>query len=64
MSHGICNLSIVPLRREPSDKSEMVSQVLFGEHFKIIEKSKQWRKIRLAFDHYEGYIDEKQLVRA
>jgi len=60
MSHGICNLSIVPLRREPSDKSEMVSQVLFGEHFKIIEKSKQWRKIRLAYDHYEGYIDEKQ----
>ncbi len=60
MSHGICNLSIVPLRSEPSDKSEMVSQVLFGEHFKVLEKSKQWRKIRLAYDQYEGYIDVKQ----
>ncbi|MDJ0645150.1 MAG: C40 family peptidase [Flavobacteriaceae bacterium] len=60
MGYGLCNLSVVPLRIEPSDKSEMVSQVLFGDHFKILEKSKQWRKIRLAYDHYEGWIDEKQ----
>lgn len=60
MSYGICNLSIVPLRLEPSDASEMVSQVLFGEHFEVIEKSKKWSKIRLDFDSYEGYIDNKQ----
>lgn len=60
MSFGICNLSIVPLRLEPSDASEMVNQVLFGEHFEIIEKSKKWSKIRLDFDNYEGYIDNKQ----
>lgn len=62
MNYGICNLSIIPLRIEPSDKSEMVSQVLFGEHFKILEKSKQWRKIRIAYDDYEGWIDEKQFL--
>lgn len=60
MTYGICNLSIVPLRIEPNDRSEMVSQVLFGDHFKILEKSKGWRKIRLAYDKYEGWIDEKQ----
>ena len=36
---GICNLAIVPIRFEPSDKSEQVSQLLFGEHFKIIEQN-------------------------
>ncbi|MEE9407416.1 MAG: C40 family peptidase [Polaribacter sp.] len=59
---GICNLSIVPLRAEKSDKSEMISQVLFGEHFIIIEKQKNWSKIKLTFDDYEGFIDNKQYV--
>ncbi len=60
MHYGICNLSIVPLRLESSDTSEMISQVLFGEHFKVLEKRKKWSKIRLQFDKYEGYIDNKQ----
>jgi len=57
---GICNLSIIPLRIEPNDRSEIVSQVLFGEHFEIIETAKQWAKIKLHFDGYEGWIDSKQ----
>lgn len=57
---GICNLAIIPLRIEPSDKSEIVSQVLFGEHFEIIEQFKQWSKIKLQFDNYEGWVDSKQ----
>ncbi|MGB1043129.1 MAG: NlpC/P60 family protein [Tenacibaculum sp.] len=60
MPFGICNLSIVPLRLEPTDTSEMVNQVVFGEHFEVLEKAKKWSKIRLAFDNYEGYIDNKQ----
>lgn len=62
MSYGICNLSIIPLRLEDSDTSEMVSQVLFGEHFMILEQGKNWSKIKLHFDDYEGYIDNKQFV--
>jgi hypothetical protein len=57
---GICNLSIIPLRIEPSDKSEIVSQVLFGEHFEILELFKQWSKIKMQFDGYEGWVDSKQ----
>lgn len=62
MQYGICQLSIVPLRFEPSDKSELVSQVLYGEVFKVTEHRKKWSKIRLAFDKYEGWIDNKQFV--
>jgi hypothetical protein len=58
--YGICNLSIVPIRAEASDRSEMTSQMLFGEHFSIIEKQKKWSKIKLFFDDYEGYIDNNQ----
>ncbi|MGY6649680.1 C40 family peptidase [Wenyingzhuangia sp. IMCC45574] len=62
MDYGICNLSVVPLRLEPSDASEMVSQILLGEHFKVLEIRKKWSKIRLAFDNYEGWIDNKQYL--
>lgn len=57
---GICNLAIIPLRYEPSDKSEIVSQVLFGEHFEILEKFNQWSRIKMQYDDYEGWVDSKQ----
>ncbi|MFI0429419.1 NlpC/P60 family protein [Mariniflexile sp. HMF6888] len=62
MQYGICNLSIVPLRNEPTDTSELVSQVLYGDIFKILEQRKSWSKIRLDFDKYGGWIDNKQLL--
>ena len=62
MLYGICNLSIIPVRLEPSDKVEMTSQILFGEHFKVLEKQKKWSKIRIAFDKYEGWIDNNQYL--
>ena len=57
---AICNLSTIPLRIEPSDRSEIVSQILFGEHFEVLEHNKQWSKVRLHFDDYEGWLDSKQ----
>lgn len=62
MQYGICNLSIVPLRGEPADTSELVSQLLYGDYFKIIEQRKNWSKIRLEFDSYEGWVDNKQYL--
>lgn len=59
---GICNLAIIPLRIEPNDRSETVTQVLFGEHFIVLENQKQWTRIRLAYDDYEGWIDTKQYL--
>ena len=62
MNYGICNLSVVPLRVESSDRSELVSQILYGEIFKVLESRKKWSRIRLQFDGYEGWIDNKQFV--
>lgn len=59
---GICNLSIVPCRKEPSDKSEMATQLLFGEYFEILEEKKSWALIRIAYDGYECWIDKKQFL--
>ena len=62
MRYGICNLSIVALRLESSDSSEMVSQVLYGETFKVLELRKTWSRIRLAFDSFEGWIQNLQYL--
>jgi len=62
MKFGICNLNNIPLRIEPDDTSEMVSQVLFGEHFTVLETEKQWLYIKLGFDGYRGWIDNKQVA--
>jgi hypothetical protein len=59
-SFGICNLSVIPVRAEPSDKSEIRTQLLFGDHFEIKEITEKWVLIRTAYDDYEGWIDPKQ----
>ena len=59
---GICNLSVVPCRKEPSDKSEMVTQLLFGDYFEVLEEKKSWTLIRVAYDSYECWIDKKQFL--
>lgn len=61
MSFGICLLSVVPVRIEPADASEMVTQLLFGELAVISEKRGNWIRIRKVYDNYEGWIDEKQI---
>ena len=62
MKFGLCNLSVIPLRVEANDTSEMVSQVLYGETFKILESNKKWSRICLSCDNYEGWIDNKQFL--
>ncbi|MBC8266090.1 MAG: C40 family peptidase [Flavobacteriales bacterium] len=62
MKYGISNLSIVPMRAEAADQAEMVNQIIFGEHFKVLEVRKKWSRIRLAHDSYEGWVCNKQWV--
>jgi len=59
MKQGIGLLSIIPLRRDPSEQSEMVSQLLFGEAYEITEETSAWYKILTQFDQYAGWIDKK-----
>ena len=62
MQYGICPLSIIPVRIAPEEAAEMLSQILFGEHFKILESRKYWSRIRVAFDKTEGWILNSQLA--
>lgn len=59
---GVCRLSMVPVRSEASDRSELVTQLLFGEHYEVLleSKDKKWLKIRIHFDQYEGWMDATQ----
>lgn len=61
MQYGICNLSVIPGRIEPDDKSEMITQLLFGEHFTVLRKQGNWLYIRCSYDQYECWIDTKQV---
>jgi hypothetical protein len=56
----ICTNVFIPLRAAPSHRSEMVSQILFGERFSIIESSGTWLRIETFFDTYTGWIDSAQ----
>ncbi|MBR9999931.1 MAG: C40 family peptidase [Cyclobacteriaceae bacterium] len=62
MEKGICRLCIVPVRKDPSDVSEMVTQLLFGDHYSVLEVSpdRKWVRVSIYFDGYEGWIDAKQ----
>ena len=63
-NYGVCQLSVVAVRKEPSDVSEMVTQLIFGDFLQIIDTSEngKWKKIKMAFDGYEGWIDKRQYV--
>jgi len=61
-THGLCKVSIAPIRKKASDTSEMVSQLLFGELVTIItKKNKSWVKVKCEWDDYVGWMDPKQL---
>lgn len=60
MSFGICSLSIVPCRREPASASEMVTQLLFGETYEVVEEREDWISIVTSYDRYPCWISAKQ----
>ena len=61
MENYICENIFVPLRSGPSHKSEMLSQVLFGEKYTVLDKSGSWMKIETLFDKDAGWIDMDHL---
>lgn len=62
MKYGVCHLGVIPLRKENDHKSELTSQLLYGDSFKIIDQRKDWYKIRLDWDKYEGWITQNQAI--
>jgi len=51
------------IHKKPNAFSEVTSQILYGEKFKIISKNKSWIKIKALFDNYTGYIKNKYYTK-
>ncbi len=58
MQYGIINIAIVPLREEPAHRAQQLSQLLFGESFRVIAKQDQWLNVESEF--YTGWIQAVQ----
>ncbi|WP_435148711.1 NlpC/P60 family protein [Candidatus Pelagibacter bacterium nBUS_32] len=50
------------IHKRSSKLSEVTSQILYGEKFKILSKNKNWIKIKSSFDNYTGYIKNEKYV--
>jgi len=57
---GICIHPYVPIRAEASEGSEMISQLVFGEVYSILDVNNHWLNIRTDFDSYKGWINRSQ----
>lgn len=57
---GRCILTYLTMRAEPNGKSEMVSQVILGETYMVLENLGDWLFIENNFDGYRGYISAAQ----
>ena len=60
MRYGICKLSVVPMRKEASHESELVSELLFNDIYEVIDENDEWVKIRCLYDLYEGWVRKLQ----
>lgn len=55
-----CRVPWAPLRAEPDSRSEMVSSVLHGESFSLIEEQADWLRVETLFDRYQGWVSRQQ----
>lgn len=62
MAFVICMVPAAPLRKESAHRSEMVSQLLFGEIADVLEEGKLFVKLRCLYDNYEGWCQLSQLT--
>ena len=53
-------LEIINLYKKPTTKSEVVTQMIYGDSFSILKKNKNWLRIKTKEDNYKGYIKNKK----
>jgi gamma-D-glutamyl-L-lysine dipeptidyl-peptidase len=59
--YAYASSAIVPMRKDPTDTSEMVNQVLLGETMVILESLERWHRVRSDTDRYEGWVSVAQV---
>ena len=60
MKYNFLNIPFCNIHSQPSTKSEISSQILYGEKFRILNKKKNWIRIQTSFDRYKGFIKLKK----
>ena len=60
-SFVVNHCTITPVRQEPSEGSEQLTQLLFGEVCEVLDRLPRWTKIRSTEDGQEGWVDFKML---
>ena len=61
VEYAIAHCTVTPVRQEPSEGSEQLTQLLFGEVCEVLDRLPRWTKIRSALDGQEGWVDFKML---
>ena len=58
----IANATVVPVRENPSEGAEQLTQLLFGEVCEVLDCLPRWTKIRSTLDGQEGWVDFKMVT--
>ena len=53
------NFAVINLHKRPSSKSEVVTQMIYGDSFSISKKTRKWLKVKIKEDNYKGYVQNK-----
>ena len=57
------NYPIINLHINKSSKSEIVTQLIYGDNFAVIKKSNKWWKIKILEDRYIGFVKKKSFIK-
>ena len=61
VEYVIAHCTVTPVRQEPSEGSEQLTQLLFGEVCEVLDRLPRWTKIRSTLDGQEGWVDFKMV---
>ena len=63
MKNNFCNIAVKNIYTKPNIRSEVSTQILYGERFKILSEKKNWLKIKTDFDNYTGFIKKQKFLK-
>ena len=64
VEYVIANATVVPVRENPSEGAEQLTQLLFGEVCEVLDRLPRWTKVRSTLDGQEGWVDFKMVSLA
>ena len=63
MKNNFFNKPVGNINLKPTSNSEVTSQIIYGEKFKILLTKKNWVKIQTDYDNYVGYIKKNKFLK-